>query len=700
MKQDAARKPLHLKQEDLISALPRQIGKVTLDYSHYPGKDLYSDGAIEDEILSIVKSASRIEYPKLIEEKGSWPILYHLSPLRANIVDWLPIDKSHKVLEIGSGCGAITDKLSEKAGEVTCVDLSARRSHINAYRNQDRDNITIHVGNFSDIEPELPFDYDYVCLIGVFEYAQSYMGTKTPYEDFMNIMLKHVKNNGRLVIAIENKFGLKYWAGCKEDHVGTYFSGLEGYPEGGSARTFTRKGLEKIMQNCGVGEYSFYYPYPDYKFPTVIYSDRRMPTVGELTNNMRNFDRDRMVLFNEKYVFDGIIEDRLFDLFSNSYMVVIGKEPEITYAKYSNDRAREYMLRTEMAEKEGQREIRKVPMTEAAAEHVKKMEEYYKLLEKRYQGSGLSVNPCTWKEEGYAAFPFEEGRTLEALLDECLEQDDMEGFYELFDRYLKLISFGEEEAVCDYDLIFANILVDGDKWTVIDYEWTMEKQIPAKEIAFRAVYCYVLEEEKRNKLNMDYIIERLGIVPAQADEYREKELKFQKSVTGKRKSMGEIRATIGTYSVDPKVLMEQYLQEILDKRIQIYTDCGNGFSEAESYYLPDIYTEENLIEAEIPFDGNVKALRIDPADRCCMVKVRELLVNGVTVPLNKKQVITNGTMLGKDGYVFATNDPNMTILMDGIPRTGENMLSVKLEIAPLTSSLAQTVADSRKKLFG
>ena len=700
MKQDTARKPLHLKQEDLISALPRQIGKVTLDYSHYPGKDLYSDGAIEDEILSIVKSASRIEYPKLIEEKGSWPILYHLSPLRANIVDWLPIDKSHKVLEIGSGCGAITDKLSEKAGEVTCVDLSARRSHINAYRNQDRDNITIHVGNFSDIEPELPFDYDYVCLIGVFEYAQSYMGTKTPYEDFMNIMLKHVKDNGCLVIAIENKFGLKYWAGCKEDHVGTYFSGLEGYPDGGSARTFTRKGLEKIMQNCGVEEYSFYYPYPDYKFPTVIYSDRRMPTVGELTNNMRNFDRDRMVLFHEKYVFDGIIEDRLFDLFSNSYMVVIGKEPEITYAKYSNDRAREYMLRTEMAEKGGQREIRKIPMTEAATEHVKKMEEYYRLLEKRYQGSGLSVNPCTWKEEGYAAFPFEKGRTLEALLDECLEQDDMEGFYELFDRYLKLISFGEEEAVCDYDLIFANILVDGDKWTVIDYEWTMEKQIPAKEIAFRAVYCYVLEEEKRNKLNLDYVIERLGITPAQADEYREKELKFQKSVTGKRKSMGEIRATIGTYSVDPKVLMEQHLQGILDKRIQIYTDCGNGFSEAESYYLPDIYTEENLIEAEIPFDGNVKALRIDPADRCCMVKVRELLVNGVAVPLNKKQVITNGTMLGKDGYVFATNDPNMTILMDGIPRTGENTLSVKLEIAPLTSSLAQTVADSRKKLFG
>ena len=42
---------------------------------------------------------------------------------------------------------------------------------INAYRNQDRDNIEIYVGNFNDIEPSLDCDYDLVCLIGVFEYG-------------------------------------------------------------------------------------------------------------------------------------------------------------------------------------------------------------------------------------------------------------------------------------------------------------------------------------------------------------------------------------------------------------------------------------------------------------------------------------------------------------------------------------------------
>ena len=169
MKEESKRPaPIHLKEGDLLVKLPEKIGNVTLNYDYYPGEDLYSDGAIEDEILQIVRNASRVEYPGIIEEKRSWPILYHLSPLRGNIVDWLPIKPEDKVLEIGSGCGAITEKLAQKAKKVTCVDLSAKRSHINAYRNQDKDNIEIYVGNFADIEPSLAEDYDFICMIGAF----------------------------------------------------------------------------------------------------------------------------------------------------------------------------------------------------------------------------------------------------------------------------------------------------------------------------------------------------------------------------------------------------------------------------------------------------------------------------------------------------------------------------------------------------
>ena len=79
--------------------------------------------------------------------------------------------------------------------------------------------------------------------------------------------------------------GMKYWAGCAEDHLSRFFAGIEDYPDGGVVRTFTRNGL-RLMRKCGVADYHFYYPYPDYNLlPDTIYSDRRLPKVGELSKN-------------------------------------------------------------------------------------------------------------------------------------------------------------------------------------------------------------------------------------------------------------------------------------------------------------------------------------------------------------------------------------------------------------------------------
>ena len=51
------------------------IGRVTLDLSVYSGEDLYCDGSVEDELLEIARDRSEAEYPGIIEESGSWPIL-------------------------------------------------------------------------------------------------------------------------------------------------------------------------------------------------------------------------------------------------------------------------------------------------------------------------------------------------------------------------------------------------------------------------------------------------------------------------------------------------------------------------------------------------------------------------------------------------------------------------------------------------
>ncbi len=677
------------------------IGKVTLDYSKYPGQDYYCDGQVEDELLEIVQNYDEAEFTHIISQRKKWPVLYHLSPLRENIVDWLPISGEDKVLEVGSGCGAITGAFARKAGSVTCVDLSKKRSLINAYRHKECDNVTIHVGNFKDIEPSLAADYNYICLIGVFEYGQGYIGGETPYEDFLKILMRHLAPGGRLIIAIENKYGLKYFAGCKEDHLGTYFGGIENYTEGGGVRTFGRPGLEKIFKACGVSEYHFYYPYPDYKFLTTLYSDDHLPGKGELSNNLRNFDRDRMLLFHEKDAYDGLIEEGLFPVFSNSYLVVVGEEFEVKYVKYSNDRAPEYCIRTQISQDQsGARSVSKHPMSAQAESHVRNIQKFYDALSKRYEGSGLEINTCNLKDDGSVNFEYIDGTPLSELMDRCLEQGDEEGFLVYFREFVKCTGYGEECPVADFDLIFSNILVSGSQWTLIDYEWTMEEKISAKDLAYRALYCYMLEDSRREKLPLAKILEELQISEDQAKRIREQELDFQSMVNGNERSMALLRGDIGYRITKPQEWIDRYEDSAAVNRVQIYEDRGEGYREDLSYFLPDAYQGENLIEFEIKVSGDVKTLRIDPSMDYCLVKILKLTWNDMEIAAeNKRVMVVNGRMInpaketgGLPSIVFSTKDPNMNLRVERLQREKENRLQVKLEIVRISEAMAQDMA--------
>ncbi len=302
------------------------IGNVKMNYDFYCGEDLYSDGNIEEELLSIVKTEST--YSKVIQEKASWPIFYHLTDIRENILSWFPFEKNASVLEIGAGCGAVTGALLRKCKRVVSVDLSKRRSLINAYRHREADNLEIMVGNFQEIQKGIQEKFDYITLIGVFEYANLYIESNDSSSEFLNQIATLLKPEGNIIIAIENRLGLKYFAGCKEDHLGQYFTSVENAYTDQSVRTFSKRELENIFIKNGFNNYKFYYPYPDYKLPEQIFSEECLPKKGELVNNIRNFDADRYVLFNEAKAFDGIIDAGLFEEFANSFIIIVDNKVE------------------------------------------------------------------------------------------------------------------------------------------------------------------------------------------------------------------------------------------------------------------------------------------------------------------------------------------------------------------------------------
>lgn len=297
-----------------------KIGNVTLNYEFYKGTDTYSDGDIEDKLLELVQTKDENELAEFLTESNEWAYLYHLSTIRHNLLEWIDFGEHASVLEIGAGCGAISGILCKKADRVVGIDLSKRRSTINATRNQRFDNLEIMVGNFEDIQLEEKFDV--VTLIGVLEYSIYYIGSEHPFEDMLKKAKAYLKPGGMLIVAIENKYGLKYFAGAREDHTGNMFDGIEGYHDVARVRTFSRDGLKNLLETAGFTENEFYYPVPDYKMPLSIYSDDYLPKKGDITTISPAYDLGRMEIFDEAKAFNEICEDGLFPTFANSFLVI------------------------------------------------------------------------------------------------------------------------------------------------------------------------------------------------------------------------------------------------------------------------------------------------------------------------------------------------------------------------------------------
>ena len=292
-----------------------------LNLEFYSGTDYYSDGDIEDELLDIVTNHS--SYDEILANDTRWPILYHLSPIRQNIINWYPFEKNASCLEIGGGCGAITGALCEKLNVVKVVELSKRRSKIIQERHKHFNNLEIIVGNLNDIIFNEKFDY--ITLNGVLEYAGSFTKTSEPYKHFLEQIKQYLKPQGKLIIAIENRYGLKYFAGAKEDHTSQEYDGILGYIDNNNVRTFGKDELESLLKESGYPLQEFYYPHPDYKMPMEIYSQDWLPNIDTLLAPSPNFDNERYELFDETEAFKGIIQNNQYEFFANSFLVICGE---------------------------------------------------------------------------------------------------------------------------------------------------------------------------------------------------------------------------------------------------------------------------------------------------------------------------------------------------------------------------------------
>lgn len=294
-------------------------------------KKIYNDGdEVENYILSIYKNnTSKKKIDDTLKDNPSWPVKYHLSPDRHNLLSWYSFKENSSLLEIGAGCGALTGLFLDKGLDVTAVELSKRRADIIRERFKKFKNLEVLDGDIN--KQEFNQKFDYITLVGVLEYAGKYGKGENPYLEMIKDAKKYLKKEGILIIAIENRFGLKYWRGAPEDHTNILFDSLEGYPNYVGIRTFGKKELTDLLIECGFkkSSISFYYPLPDYKFCYEVFSDKYLPSNEHpLSYSVypSPHPTESYHLFDEKLVAKGLQENGLFGDFANSFLVFVKNE--------------------------------------------------------------------------------------------------------------------------------------------------------------------------------------------------------------------------------------------------------------------------------------------------------------------------------------------------------------------------------------
>src|ERR1019366_2812985 len=344
-----------------------------------PGEFSYSDGVeVEERLLSVVSNAKdRSTFSQeLAESICDWPGEYHFSRFRHCLVRPLDLHAGDKVLELGCGCGAITRFLGEIGANVVAVEGSLARARVAAERCRELSNVRVVVDDLLSFETDERFDC--ILLIGVLEYAALFSGREKPFEHYLQAVSRFLAPGGRVVIAIENKVGLKYFNGCGEDHVGIPFFGVQDLYGAGTARTFGRRELIALLSASGLSQVRFYYPFPDYKLPSVVLSENALTDPGFDAVDLlarchaRDYTGSPYRGFDEALAFSVLHTNGLLADLSNSFLVVAtpDKEPrakatELAFA-WSVNRAPVFCTQTTFVRSGSGIQVLKEPLTSSA----------------------------------------------------------------------------------------------------------------------------------------------------------------------------------------------------------------------------------------------------------------------------------------------------------------------------------------------
>ncbi|MDD3417202.1 MAG: class I SAM-dependent methyltransferase [Lachnospiraceae bacterium] len=652
-----------------------------LNIDNYSGNDVYNDGNIEELLLRHYKDGEYIDF-------NSDEAFYLTTNIRSNILNWYPFNKKDDVLEVGCGCGTLTDLLCNKCGTVHSIDGSKRRAEITYERNKKHDNLYVYAGNFAEIELERKFDY--IILIGVFEYAKWFYEVD-PFNTFMQQIVGKLKTNGKILLAIENRYGLKYWAGANEDHIRKPYVGLSGYDHY-SVSTFGKSEIEEIFSANGISKVKYFYPYPDYKLPLIIYSDERLPKQEEI-KDLPFFTYGNNVQFDLNLCQKGLLENNQFGFFSNSFLIEAGGKDatlsNVIYAKLQSGRKEKYQIAT-VEDNTGV--FHKYPLNSLSKQHIKNIMDIYQDTK-----NILKMNKMEMQNEGLLIEKVY-GESVCQYINRMIKEKNIikiqEEFQKMYDYIKEYSTLQKNECPIDDEIIkmygkdircICNGLMDfnvsnfvriNDEYITIDQEWKTDFQVPIHYAIYSSVmWIFGHTPEVKKFIDLNDILESFGL--------DEKKRKLMKRISEKYFDEVKEKKIFSKINLLEKYVIENESKPSIVEMAVFYFDYGNGYNEEDKAMIK-YEIQKNIYSTHIEIPKGVKILRFDP----CLVGKRMVKYSDLLIDKEKTEYKENNITTVLDYKIFNKSNPYFEFQLN------KNSITVEIKMDYLTEIEQLEVIDT------
>jgi len=487
---------------------------------------------------------------------------FRTTQIRENIINWYDFKNNSSILEIGCDFGQVTKFFCRTDLSVESIEMDKEKYEYTKKILEKFKNINLFNKNLISYKEENnQKKFDYIIVTTSMDRLNEFVlenKKNVAFNKFLDIAEGLLNYNGVILIAIDNKFSIRNFSGATFNGTSSY-SVLEGKIK--NTGVFSKKEIINILENSNFNKYKFYYPFPDYKLPSVIYTDEYLPNKN--SNKLKYlvyYNPKDTVVFNEIDVIKEIVKDEMLDYFSNSYFIEISKSDinfcNTKFVSFNNFRKKENKLITKIYDQYATKQN----IFQEGKKHILNIEKYIDILKVN------NINIIDEVKDNMIYSKYQKLNNLNDILSDYILENNLDGALKLIDYWYEFIKLKFNNFIINnkdiqntvfekynisilnekndkltflkygfFDFIFENIFVkmndNGiEEILVYDQEWC-EENLPIEFILYRALNNLFYYNSKISKvLDLNDLYKKYGI-EEYVDEFKQLEENIQQSLT-------------------------------------------------------------------------------------------------------------------------------------------------------------------------